>query len=430
LKKTGGGFTNPKLGLPSYTDENGEFTCYYSKRTTEHISYQIEKPGYRTHSGSIHLPHLSDISGHTVTVVLKNAFIVHGTVIDADSREPIRDFTVNSSDRSSFDSGFLPDVRWTSETGQYMASFANDSWNYSVTIRAPGYVPQSKSISEQRIISWVNTAGQRVHVLQSKDTAGKESAFDFELKKSVWGSAKDPNKPMVLLKIVDENDQPIPHAAGTLILHPRGHSIWERRTITEVVRVSMFTSNANGEVGILLPKQDDIYNFRIQVDTPGYTPYDGLFDERNLTAEIVIKVPATRTIGGVVKDSQGNPIAGVTVELAIPYTLWRWTTAYPEDIAAKTRFLKATTDAEGRWTLDGIPVDQIEYEKYPTPDEYVPAFGVMGRVNRPHDIENIQPRRLFLTHPKYRMTPVEVDLKKLLSDAGKFKYAFTMEARR
>jgi len=27
LKKTGGGFTNPKLGLPSYTDENGEFTC-------------------------------------------------------------------------------------------------------------------------------------------------------------------------------------------------------------------------------------------------------------------------------------------------------------------------------------------------------------------------------------------------------------------
>ena len=117
------------------------------------------------------------------------------------------------------------------------------------------------------------------------------------------------------------------------------------------------------------------------------------------------------------------------MELTVPYTAWRFTTAYPEDVTAKARQLKATTDAEGHWTLDGVPVDQIEYEKYPSPREPMPEFEMMTR-RTPRSIESIQPRRLFLSHPAYKMTPVEIELKQLLPDSmGKFEYVFAMEMK-
>jgi len=96
--------------------------------------------------------------------------------------------------------------------------------------------------------------------------------------------------------------------------------------------------------------------------------------------------------------------------LTVPDNVERLNPSLPKNLVG-THFARATTDAAGRWVMHEIPVDQIEYEKFALPA-----------------IQSIQPRRLFLSHPAYRMTPVEIELRELLpDDGGKFGYVFEMK---
>jgi hypothetical protein len=150
--------------------------------------------------------------------------------------------------------------------------------------------------------------------------------------------------------------------------------------------------------------------FQIDLNEKGYAPYIGRWTEENLPPELVIKLPSTRSIGGVIKDSQGKPIEGVQVELTVPNNVSRLTPSLPESPIGHWS-AKATTDAAGRWVMHEIPVDQIEYEKFAQPA-----------------IQGIQPRRVFLSHPAYRVTPVEIELRQLLpGGGGRFEHVFTME---
>ena len=178
-------------------------------------------------------------------------------------------------------------------------------------------------------------------------------------------------------------------------------------------------TDQNGEVLILLPEQENSFGYAIIVNTKDYVPYEGFYDENDLTPELTIRTPGMRTIGGIIKDPQGNPQEGVKVELTIRYdeshhgkTILR--------TMSQTYFAEATSDAEGRWEIPKVPIDQIEYRKYfPRPSVITQGYKDMAG-----------PRRLFLTHPSFKTTPVVVELRELLPNAdGKFEHVFTMEGK-
>ncbi len=364
--------------LPGTTNENGEFNCRSSGVVDEILRIEIRKPGYRSQMASI-----STFEDFKYTFTLKKNLIVSGKVIDADTTEPIKDFLTIPHD---FNAGYRDyetlkrdyGRHWTDGTGRYSITFDRDAMIYYVDILAKGYAkPESRSLYR----------GEE-----------EQQTLDFELKKNAWGAAKDPDKPTVLLTLVDENNHPIPHGKGRLARYPlpRGDNaesyIQDLRGFEKQATSSYdFTADADGNVEILLPKQEKLYAYRIQTTTPGYAPYDSFFDENSLTAKLQIRTSSTETIGGVVQDTDGNPIVGAEVELTVVYSVSFQNQSIPPSIVA-LGFLKATTNEAGQWKMGGIPTDQILYEKY-IPYPKWPMWPTQSY------LETARPRRFFLTHP-------------------------------
>ena len=78
--------------------------------------------------------------------------------------------------------------------------------------------------------------------------------------------------------------------------------------------------------------------------------------EQNLPAEFTFRLERGTTIGGIVRDPDGKPIKGVSVEVMLSHG--------PEgdgegrtgpDMWLAEGSAAARTDAEGRWTLDNVP---------------------------------------------------------------------------
>ncbi len=391
--------------LPGATDENGEFTCRSSGAADEILRFEIRHPEYR--SQEMFISPLNDLR---YRFMLRKTLIVSGKVIDADTKEPIKDFlTIHRDFGGTRDFETLKrdyGRHWTDGTGRYSVTFGRDAFAYDIDVLAKGYAK-----SESRTIY---------------RSEKERQTLDFELKKNAWGAAKDPDKPTVLLTLVDENNHPIPHGKGRLARYPlpRGYNAesymqdfrWFEKQATSAYD---FTADADGKVEILLPKQEKLYAYRIQTTTPGYVPYDSFFDENSLAAKLEIRTSSTKTIGGVVRDSDGNPVTGAEVELTVVYSVSPQNQSIPPSLVP-AGFFKAKTDANGQWKMEGIPTDQILYEKYiPRPKITTQSY-----------LETVRPRRLFFTHPSYKTTPVEIELRKLLpSGDGEYEYGVELERK-
>ena len=72
------------------------------------------------------------------------------------------------------------------------------------------------------------------------------------------------------------------------------------------------------------------------------------------SAPIVVKLKHTEPIGGLVQDEQGRPIEGARVFPRIHRSAQVW----PEiEASSNSGSMVVTTDAEGRWRSDALPVD-------------------------------------------------------------------------
>ncbi len=367
---------------PEQADENGE---YLGPATTRVSHYAISGPGYCATTVFLKPREAA------YTVALSPQSEVSGKVVDALTGEPVRDFWLLPEPKGRH---FVPSwaenepTHWNDGTGNYTMVFSNKEnfQYYRLRINAKDYLPaESPEIQPRR----------------------EKIVHSFELQRNAWGAAEDPEKPTVRVRFLDENDRPIAGAQGQI---NRNDKVPNNKTPLEYVSlrkrwqyapewksvVQEFRTDEKGEAILELPPRENFAGFRFSLIAPGYTPYCGIWDDQVLPPELTIKLPSTRRIGGIVRDPQGKPLEGIKVELTVPY---EDITLAPGNTLAVS-FVNLLTDSEGRWSIEDIPVNELK------------------------------PRRLFLSHPGYKTTPVKLDLHELLPGAnGQCDHVFTVEPR-
>jgi len=160
--------------------------------------------------------------------------------------------------------------------------------------------------------------------------------------------AKQPEeKRSMLVHVLGPDGQPM---AGVK-LH-RG--VWTRKPIPNANM--KYVSDENGEARVDLP--DGIYIFRLWARAKGHVPLFAHWEEedvpeRSLPAEFTFRLQKGTTIGGFVRNSEGQPIKGVSVDVLLNRG------GQVEGRTGPDMWLSEgedpITDAEGRWTLNNIP---------------------------------------------------------------------------
>ncbi len=101
----------------------------------------------------------------------------------------------------------------------------------------------------------------------------------------------------------------------------------------------------------IVPPSESTLSFNIVVAPVGYDR--GYVSTVSQPAPIVVKLKRAEVIGGVVRDAQGRPIEGARVFPRIH----RFAQVWPEiEASSNSRCMIATTNADGRWRSDALPV--------------------------------------------------------------------------
>lgn len=115
---------------------------------------------------------------------------------------------------------------------------------------------------------------------------------------------------------------------------------------------ALFQTDANGALVLNLPKKPK--RLEVLVEQPRYGPYCAQWqcEERaeTIPAQFVAELDAAWSVGGIIVDRQGQPIEGATIRAEIKFK------KRPGDTQDLWFGTKATTDAEGKWRFDSVPV--------------------------------------------------------------------------
>lgn len=117
-----------------------------------------------------------------------------------------------------------------------------------------------------------------------------------------------------------------------------------------------YTTDDAGKAVIDLPKKSNVGTFTFTVQAPGYTPFHGRWERENFSGDLPsacsVKLEKAKTVGGMIRNEDGKPVAGVKVEFGFP--LERHTNGPNPSLGCPCG---ATTDEEGRWTYSCVPED-------------------------------------------------------------------------
>jgi hypothetical protein len=160
------------------------------------------------------------------------------------------------------------------------------------------------------------------------------------------------------LIVVGPNGQPVPNANVELRTRPLPTAA--QITVGEFVRQgtygTMVTTDAEGRLVVVRP--DPSSGFSVSIKTPGYGPYWAEWNPDKLPQPIpsrfVAELDEGWMVGGVVVNSQGEPIAGAAVRPSVRFKKRPGDTG---DLGVGTRIV---TDADGKWRFDSVPVSMNE----------------------------------------------------------------------
>ena len=147
------------------------------------------------------------------------------------------------------------------------------------------------------------------------------------------------------LKFVDEAGQNIPHTKFRLHVDPKPED-WSGR-------IKYDQADENGDYSLSYPA--NINDLTLTVKTPGYAPYNAAWENPKndpVPDQYVISLEKATTVGGIVLDDQGKPLAGATINFTIPWG---------ERIRVKRDnyvcIIEEKTDENGIWKSEMIPMD-------------------------------------------------------------------------
>lgn len=141
-----------------------------------------------------------------------------------------------------------------------------------------------------------------------------------------------------------------------------------------------FVCDAQGYAQVELPHSVDI--LRLWATADGYVPLFAHWESDELQGdgsripeEFTFKLQKGTVVGGLVKNEDGQPIAGAKVEVRLPFGAQqrqdrtRFSTWLAEGEDARI------TDAQGRWTLDNVPAgDDVELTVRLSHPDYVSDY--------------------------------------------------------
>jgi hypothetical protein len=132
------------------------------------------------------------------------------------------------------------------------------------------------------------------------------------------------------------------------------------------IRTSAVTID-DGVVTLSWRKGFAVQNVWFTARAPGHVPIDYNWGDDHHTVEVpefvVLKFEPGFPVGGVVRDEEGNPIAGVQIQAQMPLT-------WPANSGLVFLANTSKADAQGRWTWNEAPADcsqvkiQIDHPQY------------------------------------------------------------------
>ncbi len=158
------------------------------------------------------------------------------------------------------------------------------------------------------------------------------------------------------LTILDEAGRPIPHAKLLFGGMPAPLASEEKM---ENYGMGKAEADENGRFSMSFPikKLADIRSLFFWIDTPGYAPYNGFWDRPEadpIPSEFSVKLEKGTTIGGVVQNVEGKPVAGAKVTVYIP-----WENRCRGETNSNIHFHEIETDENGQWKYESYPVSLL-----------------------------------------------------------------------
>ncbi len=136
---------------------------------------------------------------------------------------------------------------------------------------------------------------------------------------------------------------------------------------------------ANG-VAAVQKSETGLEQLEVRVDAEGYVGFRKTFDLKKgdvLPPNLEVKLKGGLTIGGIVQDPDGQPLAGAQVSGGAS-----WGNQSEREIVEKYPFdhRAATTDADGRWSMKGVPEPLLAslHLSASHPDHVSVYFGIQG----------------------------------------------------
>ncbi len=165
----------------------------------------------------------------------------------------------------------------------------------------------------------------------------------------------------LVLTVLDDNDVPVPNANVNVRVRQvfMGSDTWTHQQ----------TDNA-GQLTIDVPAPTPYY-MSAQLSVPGYVPFLAEWENHDtpdpIPAEYTIRLDAGRTIGGIVRNSKGEAIEGVSVRPQFNIKL-REERTYQMGSGASVK-----TNAAGEWTYASLPTDLQLVPLHFQHSAYIPA---------------------------------------------------------
>ncbi len=190
-----------------------------------------------------------------------------------------------------------------------------------------------------------------------------DEVFDLgtlTLEQSVRGLRSAPSpalreaKKSFTLTILDDAGKPIPGAKFMYGGEPLPKEIAQQRNRAETDKDGTFV------VGLLPDAM--LKMFILIVDTPGYAPYFAIWKNPEtdpVPESFTVTLEKAITVGGLVTDSKGKPLAGTNLNFSLP-----WENRCRAPLENHTHFVEVTTDERGLWKYESIPPSLRESDVY------------------------------------------------------------------
>jgi beta-lactamase regulating signal transducer with metallopeptidase domain len=160
------------------------------------------------------------------------------------------------------------------------------------------------------------------------------------------------------LQVVDPDGKPVTQSniefRGTTI--PTSAQILQGK-FTKAGRYGAFVdTDADGRVVISFPREPD--SFSVNIEIPGFAPYSAEWSSQShpepIPARFTVKLSPAWSVGSIVVDGQGKPVAGVEVRPSIKFL------RRPGDTSELGIGARRKTDEAGRWRFDSTPSSKDE----------------------------------------------------------------------